>query len=529
LFNGVISNSLIMASKFDRSASYLNVNWFRRIGPITRIEESQLRDAFSGLFDLARDGPEPLHVQVMFQIKQAVLSGRLPARTRLPSSRILSAKLGVSRNTVLAALDQLKAEGILEARQGAGISIAESLNADLAGVSRRPLASGKRGHRLAVRWSEADKSFQPLSLTDPRPFAPGIPDLVSFPREIWATCLRRAARHADSRTAGYEAMSGHPHFRRVLSAHLAETRGVVAEPEQIVVTSSARGGLGLIVAALLSPGEECWVEEPGFRSPKAAFQAAGGKLIGVPVDADGIDPFRAPTSSRPRLIYVTPSHQFPTGALMSLARRLALIERASQSDGYVIEDDYDSEFQYRGRPIAALQGLDRTGSVLYLGTFAKSLQPGLRVGFVVAPPELAAGLEKVQRHTGQLVAPVLQLALADFIERGHYRAHIRRMKAVYARRLAQFAEGIARHSGGRLSAAMPPGGLQTVVTSEDRLEDNALAARLEAYQVFSQPLAAFHLQPANAIHRGVLMGFSAWDEPAAAKALARLAAFGNAP
>ena len=429
-----------------------------------------MRDAFSGFFDLARDSSEPLHVQMTEQVKAAVLSGKLSARTRLPSSRALSAMLGVSRNTVLAAIDQLKSEGIIDARQGAGTRIAEVRSADFGHAQAHRDPAPPRAHRLAERWIETEAAFHPLPLAHPTPFVPGIPDLTSFPAEIWATCLRRAARIADSATAGYAAMSGHPRFRQVLAGLLAETRGVVAEPEQIIITSSARGGLSLIVSALLSPGEDCWVEEPGFRSAKAVFSAAGGRLIPVPVDAEGIDPSRAPAASRPRLTYVTPSHQYPTGALMSLARRLALIERAAQADGYIIEDDYDSEFQYRGRPIAALQGLDRTGSVLYLGTFAKSLQPGLRVGFIVAPPELAAAFARLQRHTGQFVAPVMQLALAEFIERGHYRAHVRRMKAVYARRLAQFAELVSRQSGGALLAAIPAGGLQTMVTSRDDLE-----------------------------------------------------------
>ncbi|MGF1620394.1 MAG: PLP-dependent aminotransferase family protein [Rhodomicrobiaceae bacterium] len=481
-----------------------------------------MRDAFSGILDLSRDGTEPLHVQMTLQIKAAVLSGRLPARTRLPSSRVLAAKLDVSRNTVLSALDQLKAEGVIEAVQGSGTRVAELAPDAFERVPAPPMAA-PRVHRLAGNWTEPLARFHPVMLDRPRPFMPGIPDLGSFPSDIWATSLRRAARLADAETAGYGALSGHPRFRRLLAEHLAETRSVVAAPEQIIVTSSARGGLSLIVAALLSPGEECWVEEPGFRSAKAIFSAAGGGLVPVPVDGDGIDVSRAPSASRPRLIYVTPSHQYPTGALMSLTRRLALIERASASGGYIIEDDYDSEFQYRGRPIAALQGLDTTESVIYLGTFAKSLQPGLRVGFIVAPPGLADALAQIQRHTGQLVPPVMQLALADFIERGHYRAHLRRMKGIYARRLAQFADGIAAQSRGTLAAAAPDGGLQTVVTSRDGEAEDMLMARLARAGIQAQPLADFHLAPETALHRGVLMGFAAWKDDEAAKALAHLA------
>jgi GntR family transcriptional regulator/MocR family aminotransferase len=488
-----------------------------------------LLDALSGILDLDRDAPEPLHVQITLQIKRAVVAGTLGARTQLPSSRLLAAELGVSRNTVLAALDQLKAEGIVEAMRGSGTRVAGVASADL--MRGRPLASapGTRLHRLAPRWEEPLARFHPASLDELRPFQPGTPDLRSFPKEPWATCLRRAARLAGSETSGYAAMSGHPHFRRILAQQLAETRGVVAEPEQIIVTSSARGGLSLITHALLSPGEEAWIEEPGFRSAKAIFSAAGARLVPIPVDGDGIDPMRAPAASQPRLIYVTPSHHYPTGALMSLPRRLALIEAASRSGGYIVEDDYDSEFQYRGRPIAALQGLDRAGCVLYLGTFAKSLQPGLRVGFVVVPPGLVDAFTRIHRHTGQFVAPVMQLALADFIERGHYRAHVRRMRSVYARRLTHFAEGIVKCSAGAIAANIPDGGLQTVVTSCEGLRDEAFAAMLKRAGVDGQPLSEFHLAPEGAVHRGVLMGFAAWDEDEAAKAFMRLeAVFGGA-
>ncbi|MGB0085416.1 MAG: PLP-dependent aminotransferase family protein [Rhodomicrobiaceae bacterium] len=481
-----------------------------------------MQDALSGLIDLARGGPEPLHVQMTAQIKAAVLAGRLPEGTRMPSSRALSARLGISRNTVLAAIDQLKSEGILETVQGSGTLVAGLMRPDF--ERGRPVnhAQPRIAHRLAPRWNEPLVRFQPSSLDKPHPFQPGIPDLSAFPGEIWGTCLRRAARLADEDTAGYAEMSGHPRFRRVLAQHLAETRGVVAEPEQIIVTSSARGGLGLIVSALLAPGEETAVEEPGFRSAKAIFSAGGGRLVPIPVDAQGIDPSRAPLAIRPRLIYTTPSHQYPTGALMALSRRLALIELASRSGGYIIEDDYDSEFQYRGRPIAALQGLDRAGCVLYLGTFAKSLLPALRIGFVVAPLGLVDGFTKVHRHTGQFVSPVMQLALADFIERGHYRAHVRRMKSIYARRLALFAEGIAKHSRGALDAAIPDGGLQTVVRSRDGSGDAALIAQLTKAGIASQPLSEFHLDPQKATHHGALMGFAAWRESEAATALARL-------
>jgi GntR family transcriptional regulator/MocR family aminotransferase len=301
-------------------------------------------------------------------------------------------------------------------------------------------------------------------------------------------------------------------LRAILAENLAETRGVVAVPEQIIVTASARGATSLIATALLEEGDAVWVEEPGFQGPKTLFAAAGAALIPVAVDDQGIAVTGLGALPAPRLIYTTPSHQYPTGAIMRLSRRLELLELAARANAYVIEDDYDSEFQYRGRPIAALQGLDRAGCVLYLGTFSKSLLPSLRLGFLVAPGGLAEKLVQVHRNTGQLVPPIIQLAAADFIERGHYRAHVRRMRSLYAERLEVFSDLIHEHSGGRMKAALPDGGMQTVVRSLEGKDDAALLQHLGLAGIDGHPLSGFHLTPERASRHGVLMGFSAWPE-----------------
>ncbi len=308
----------------------------------------------------------------------------------------------------------------------------------------------------------------------PQPFRPGVPDVKAFPYDLWNASLRRAARDIDEASAGYGHISGHPRLRAILAETLAETRGVVAEPDQIIITASARGATSLIATAFLEEGDAVWVEEPGYRAPKTIFAAAGATLIPVPVDDQGIMLTATGALPAPRLIYTTPSHQYPTGVIMRLSRRLELLEFATRANAYVIEDDYDSEFQYRGRPIAALQGLDRAGCVLYLGTFSKSLLPSLRLGFLVAPLGLAEKLSEVHRNTAQFVPPIIQLAAADFIEKGHYRAHVRRMRSLYAERLDIFSELIHRHSGGRLEAAQPDGGMQTVVRSLEGHDDAAL-------------------------------------------------------
>jgi GntR family transcriptional regulator/MocR family aminotransferase len=483
-----------------------------------------LRDALSGFIDLAAGGPDPLHLQIARQIKTAVLSGKLPPQSRIPSSRMLASELGISRNTVVTALDQLKAEGYLDSFPGSALRVADMRAPDLARAESAGSKPPQFAHRLARRWQKAIADHPAPPMEAPAPFRAGIPDTDLFPHEVWGRMLRRASRRISRGMAGYAHISGVPRFREILCQHLVEARGVVAEPEQIIVTSSARGGLSLIAEALLEPGEDVWVEEPGFRSAKAVFSAGEARICPVPVDAGGLGVAGAPQGSVPRLIYTTPSHQFPTGVLMSLGRRLELLDFASRHNAYVIEDDYDSEFQFTGRPIASLQGLDRMGCVLYLGTFAKSLLPSLRVGFVVAPPELVDGLVRVHRQTGQFVPPVIQLALADFIDSGDYRAHVRRARGIYAERLAAFGEGIARHSGGQLMAAPRDGGLQTVVTPAGPLSDEALAGKLAQAGIQCQPLSELHLAPDAARHKGVLMGFAAWGQDEADRAFRKLAA-----
>ncbi|HKJ62758.1 MAG TPA: PLP-dependent aminotransferase family protein [Hyphomicrobiales bacterium] len=483
-----------------------------------------MEDAFSGIMDLRRDSAEPLHIQMAEQIKQAVIAGRLKPETRLPPSRVLAGQLGVSRNTVLAAIEQLKSEGILETKPGSGTRIASFDDPDLARANPNTVRTHPV-HHLASRWHGTLKAAGTRPVYMQKPFQPGIPDLTSLPAEIWGTCLRRAARLLDTETSGYRHATGHPRLRRILAGYLADARGVRAEPEQIFVTSSARAGISLIVSALLEPGADCWIEEPGFRSARTIFGAGGANLIPVPVDSMGIDPSRAPDDSQPRLVYTTPSHQYPTGALMALARRIALIETVSKRGGYIIEDDFDSEFQYSGRPIAALQGLDQAECVLYLGTFSKSLLPALRVGFVVVPPGLADAFTEVLTYTGHLVSPIVQLALADFIERGHYRAHLRRMKALYAERLEMFAEGIERHSGGVLKMVKPDGGLQTVVSAAyGAIPELELWRKLYDAGVYSQPLSWFHVEPEHATCHGLLMSFASWPERETKDAFKRLSA-----
>lgn len=464
-------------------------------------------DALSGVVDLDRSSTTSLYRQIYEQLRAAILAGKLPAGTKVPASRAMAADLQVARNTVVAALDQLTAEGYLDSRRGAGTVVSAGISADLTRAVQRRSRAGPREHRLSSSGNQlAAVTRTGTGGETTMPLLPGIPDFDSFPREIWARLLRRASRSLPPDAAAYGGTGGLPRLQKALCTHLREARGVRAEPEQIIVTSSAQAALDLLARALLDPGDAVWIEEPGYLGARAAFDGAGAVLHPVQVDHQGLDP--AAGHGQPRLIYVTPSHQYPTGWLMPLARRLELLEVAERHNAYVIEDDYDSEFQFKGRPIAALQGLDAEARVLYLGTFSKILQPGIRVGYIVVPSPLARPLARIQRNTGQVVASAIQLALADFIEEGHLRAHIRRMCALYHERQSVLADALNRRCAGALHVETPAGGMQFIARLENGGDDRALVEAVTEQGVIARALSQFHLETPET--RGLLLGFAGY-------------------
>lgn len=470
-----------------------------------------MQDAISGIIDLDRSASTSLYRQLYEQLRNAILSGRLPAGTHIPPTRAMAEQLGVARNTVLSAVEQLAAEGFLDARQGSGTVVSARLDEDLTRMVWKPVAPESRTHGLsksgrALAAIRRDSEFGEA----PVPLLPGIPELSAFPREIWGRLMRRAVYSTEPATAAYGSTSGVRRLREALCLHLREARGVNAEPEQIIVTSSAQAALDLLARALIDPGDPVWIEDPGYLGARAAFLGAGASLVPMPVDEHGLDP--TASRNRPRMIYVTPSHQYPTGRLMPLARRLHVLEAAERHDAYVLEDDYDSEFQFQGRPVAALQGLDRSGRVLYVSTFSKILQPGIRAGYAIVPAGLAEPLARMQRNTGQMVASNVQFALAHFLEEGHLRAHVRRMCALYEERQQVLAASIARHIGGFLSVERPAGGMQFVADLIGGGDDIALAADLADAGVAVRAVSRFHLRQPK--RQGFLLGFAGYREEA---------------
>jgi GntR family transcriptional regulator/MocR family aminotransferase len=297
-------------------------------------------------------------------------------------------------------------------------------------------------------------------------------------------------------------------LQEVLLKHLADVRGIRARPEQIIIVPSAQSGIALISKVMIDAGDLAWIESPGYRGAFAALQAANAEVVGVPVDADGL----RITGRRdvPRIIFVTPSHQYPTGRLMPVGRRLELLQFARRNGAVIVEDDYDGEFQYEGRPVTALAGLDPYDRIIYLGTFSKAMFADIRVGYLVVPETLAPTFALAQRHLGSLVAVPLQAALAYFIAAGDYRSHVRRMTRLYRARRDRLVQALTAEAGHRLHVDKPTGGMQLLAQCDAAMDDVHLSRRLEKAGVITRPLSEMLYHKSR--ERGLFLGFAAWKD-----------------
>jgi GntR family transcriptional regulator / MocR family aminotransferase len=427
-----------------------------------------------------------LEGQIYRALRARILSGALRPGDALPSTRALAALLGTARSTVVAGYDRLRAEGHLVGRAGAATRVADM-----------PAVPAARAAPLPPPRHEPERFA---------PFRPGLPDLDLFPARTWARCLAARARHLRLHDLGYGEETGLPALRTAIADHVARRRAVVADPAQVIVLPSTAAAIDLIARITLAPGDIAWIEDPGYPTAQALLRRAGAAVVPVPVDAQGIDPAAAP-AGRPRLIHVSPSHQYPTGVAMSLARRMALLDHAARHDALIVEDDYDSEFHYAGRPLAALQGLGLGSTqVAYVGTFSKVLAPGLRVAYAILPPHLLGPAQAAIRLAGASVALHVQAAMADFIADGHLAAHIRRMRRIYHARMEDTAAMITAHHAAHLAVGARDGGLQLALMLRDgQADDRTLAAALHRQGLGAMPLSTFYL---GAPRSGLLLGIA---------------------
>jgi GntR family transcriptional regulator/MocR family aminotransferase len=489
-------------------------------------------------------GALPLHRQVYAGLRDAIVEGRLGTGTQLPSTRALSAELHVARNTVTTAFEQLRAEGYVSGQRGGGTRVSK-INPDNlllarptaashprpapgpgvppAGSAREQGRSGAVPFRLSPRGRRivtAARLF-PAAIDVPDAFSIGIPALEEFPIRLWSRLVARRWRRPPSLGTGDPA--GYAPLRQAVAEYLRAARAVRCEAAQVVIVSGAQHGLDLAARLLLDPGDAAWVEDPGYPGARSALEAAGARLVPVPVDGEGIlvsEGRRLEPGAH--LVHVTPSHQFPLGATMSPDRRLELLAWAQEAGAWIVEDDYDSEFRYAGRPLPSLQGLDPHGRVLYLGTFSKTLFPALRLGYLVLPPALVDAFA-VARSVGDRHPPLFdQAVVADFLEEGHFVRHLRRMRALYVERQGALVEAARRTLAGLLDVPPDQAGIHLVGRLPAGVDADDAAVSAVRHGVRVVPLSRYATGAQR--HEALLLGYAAVSIPAIHRGVERLAA-----
>lgn len=454
------------------------------------------------------------------QLHAAILDGRLRPGTRMPSTRALAGMYGVSRNTALAAYDLLLAEGYLETRPRGGTFVARALPRALPKPPATPAAREER--RLNAFWRNPPAIDGHPSLAAPPQvdFRLGAPDESALRFDIWQRLAARAMRSMAREGGGYADPRGRAALREAIAKHVSYTRAVGCGPDDLVVTAGTQQALDLLARILVTPGKTVVaVEDPGYPAARAVFAAAGARVVPVPVDEQGIVVERIPGDAK--VVYVTPSHQYPLGCVMSMARRAALLAFAQENGAVILEDDYDGEFRFGDRPLDALQTMDRSQSVFYLGTFSKSLFPALRLGFVAAPgwalPALAAAK---QCADGQCPQPT-QDALAAFIHEGHLVRHVRKMREVYGQRRQHLLALMDEHFNGLLAPVASSAGLHLAAFSAASLDVAMLAAYARIAGVGIYSLAPYYAAPQG--KAGLAFGYGATSLDAISAGMVRLA------
>jgi len=459
---------------------------------------------------LKSDG-RSLQAAICEALRSAMQEGRLRPGARLPSSRDFARQLPVARGTVVLAYEQLTAEGYLRGARGAGTTIVESLPERwfMPSRARPPGEKAARHIALSKRGEHLSRSPFPISrLPAPRPFRPHAPAVDAFPGALWGRLLARHARHARPDRLREADARGYQPLREAIAEHLRVYRGVGCSADQVVIGGGTQQILDLLVRLLLDEGDAVWMEDPGHFGARDVLRGAGARLVPVPVDRAGID-VNAGIEAAPeaRMVYVTPARQSPLGATLSLERRVKLLEWARRSDAWILEDDYDSEFRYDGRPLPALQGIDRHGVVIYIGTFTKSMFPGIRLACAVLPDALvdpfASALSLVSRHV-----PLLpQLALCDFISEGHFGRHLRRMRLLYAERREALLGALQSELAEQLEIVGSSAGLEVVARLPPGMNDRAVTKVALALDLEMIPLSRYAIRPLQ--RGGLVLGFGA--------------------
>ena len=456
---------------------------------------------------LARHGEAPLYRQIYEHFRRAIADGQLAPGDRLPSCRRLAEQFATARGTVDAAYAMLAGEGYVVSRGPAGTIVTPDLGVPaLVKVAARRLPSA---------------GPDTIDGGAPRPFQMGLPALDQFPRKLWAHLVARQARRFSSAEMMYPDPAGSRPLRHAIAGYLAASRGINCTWHQVLITHGYQGGLDLATRVLLAPRDQVWIEDPCYPPVIDALRSFGATLVPVRVDADGMRVSDGRSRARrARLAVVTPSHQSPLGAALSLSRRLALLSWANDAKAYVLEDDYDSEFRFTGRPLPALKSLDHQDRVVYAGTFSKVMFPGLRLGYLVVPTGLMATFVRasLERYSGHSMLE--QQAVAAFMTEGHFGRHLKRMRHLYAARRRATADALAATFGNRIAMELPPGGMNLVIRLSDRVQDRKLADLAHDAGLAVEALSSRVME--HPCGQGLLVGFANNPEQDAFKMVRRL-------
>ncbi|MBN3830307.1 PLP-dependent aminotransferase family protein [Burkholderia sp. Ac-20344] len=450
-------------------------------------------------------------------LRNMLLDGHIPPGTRLVSTRVLAAELGIARNSAVYAYERLAEEGFVAATRNGTVTLWDGRSRSSTGLESRPapVRLSERVHGLENADPEPERML---------PFVPGLPSLDEFPIAQWRRCVERAWKVIKPAQLAYGPVEGLPELRRAVAAYIRVSRGVRCETGQVFITDGTQSSLELCARMLANPGESGWLENPCYNGARTAFRSTGLDIVPIEVDHEGMAPSDEQWRTRPpRLIYTTPSHQYPLGALMSPRRRAALVERARACGAWIIEDDYDSEFRHGGQPLPAIQGLQADAPVCYLGTFSKTMFPALRLGFMVVPPVLVERFTRTLRELVHRGHSADQLAMAEFIDTGLFARHLRKMRTLYAERRRSLEAALARHLGTALSVRDSPGGMHLSADLAMPLHDIDVARAAAAHGLLLQPLSSYRVG-AGRPYNGFVLGYAGLNDATIEAATMQLAA-----
>lgn len=474
-----------------------------------------------------RQSSEPVYRQIVDRLREAIELGRMPVGSKLPSTRIFADELGVSRNTILQVFETLTGEGFLSSRIGAGTFVAGVARNEEPSV-RIPATDRRSGspypfRSLSRRGKDLVASATGEFSERPTPFMPDLPDLREFPIRTWLRLLSETSGRLTGEILASTSNAGYEPLRRAVAQHLNAFRGMSCDYRQVIITTGSQQSLDLVCRMLLDPGDPVWLEEPGYIGARAVIGANGGALYLVPVDEHGLCVEAAASKHPvPRLIYTSPSRHYPTGGMLSMPRRRALLDLARKGGSWIVEDDYDNEFRYSGNALAALHSLDDDTRTFHLGTFSKILLPSFRLGYLVVPPDLTDAFGKARAVVDRHASLIEQMVLSEFMHRGLLVAHIRRMRGLYRARQQALIAGLGVLFDRELALASAETGMHVILPLVENADDRHLSKLAAGVGVALRPLSPYYA--GNLRSQGLLLGFSAFDTAEINLAIHRLSA-----